>query len=238
MFDSDGALRVEGISAGYGGTTVLHSVDLSVTSNEIVAVLGPNGAGKTTLLRAISKIIPISGGSVQFAETDTAKVSTRDLVTLGMAHVPEGRRLFGAMTVEENMLLGAHARGRSSVRERLSVLEGEFPILRERKAQKASSMSGGEQQMLAIARALMSGPRLLLLDEPSIGLAPRIVTELGRQIRGVVERTGCGVVLVEQNVNFALSVASRIYVLQRGRIVFEGDSASVDVKDLHSLYLD
>ena len=218
-------LRVVGLEAGYGPMSVLHEVTLEVASGEIVAVIGANGVGKTTLLRAISGIVPVRAGEITLDGRPLAGLSSEQIVRRGISHVPERRELFASMTVQENLELGAYNRRRRENRpevERDLRLMGEiFPILGARRRQLAGTLSGGEQQMLALARGLMSRPRLLLLDEPSLGLAPLMVQEVLRVVR-LLREMGRTVLLVEQNAQGALQVADRAYLMETGRVVMQG----------------
>ncbi|MBI2217433.1 MAG: ABC transporter ATP-binding protein [Candidatus Rokubacteria bacterium] len=218
-------LEVEAIDVAYGKRRALEGVSLSVGEGEVVTLLGANGAGKSTTLRAISGLVRPGRGRILCDGRDLTRAPADAIVALGIAHVPEGRELFPDFTVEENLLVGAHRRWqREAVREGLERAHRLFPILRERRRQRAATLSGGEQQMLAIARALMARPRMLLLDEPSLGLAPRLVTEIFRVI-DEIHATGVGILLVEQNARLALGAATRGYVLETGRVVAEGPSA-------------
>jgi branched-chain amino acid transport system ATP-binding protein len=211
-------LEIAGLSSHYGRIRALLGVDLEVAAGELVVLVGANGAGKTTLLRTISGIQPASAGRVRFDGADITGLAPDRRVRLGITQVPEGRQLFGPMSVEDNLRLGAFARGREHTAEALARAYELFPVLGERRRQPANTLSGGEQQMLAISRALMARPRLLLLDEPSMGLAPKLVEEIFRTIRALGE-AGTTIFLVEQNAAIALSVADRGYVLETGRIV-------------------
>jgi branched-chain amino acid transport system ATP-binding protein len=215
--------EVNGVWAGYSAAPVLRGVSLEVEPGEVVAVVGSNGAGKTTLLNAICGLVPVSRGEIVFDGARIDSLSTREIVSRGIAQVPEGRQLFSDMTVEENLRLGAYLRKGKEVADDLEEMFTRFPVLGERRTQEAGRLSGGEQQMLAIARALMSAPRLLLLDEPSIGLAPRIVREVAGHVIELAKR-GSSVILVEQNVELALSVAARAYVLGLGEVRVAGHS--------------
>ena len=215
-------LEVKGLRVSYGAIEALHGVDLEVPAGEVVALIGANGAGKTTTLRAISKMIRPSGGSVRFLGEDVTGLASHLLVARGMAHAPEGRRIFLNLTVGENLALGAYLRrdrdGIAKDAERAYAL---FPVLAERRAQVAGTLSGGEQQMLAVGRALMSRPKLLLLDEPSLGLAPQVVERIFGVLRDV-NRDGVALLLVEQNAHKALQLAHRAYVLETGAIAMSG----------------
>ncbi len=216
------ALEVRGVAADYGDVRALWDVSLRVESGEIVALVGPNGAGKTTLMRTIAGLHRPAAGSVTLEGTVVSALAPHRMVERGLVLVPEGRHLFGDMTVLENLRLGAYfhrARGRHD--ESLERVMTIFPILRERRAQLASTLSGGQQQMLSIGRALMGLPRILLLDEPSLGLAPLVVRSIFEVITAV-NRDGITVLLVEQNAHLALEIANRAYILEQGRVVGEG----------------
>jgi branched-chain amino acid transport system ATP-binding protein len=218
-------LRLTSVMTCYGGITALRGVSIHVADGEIVAMIGANGAGKTTLLDTISGVISARSGSIQFADVEVKAASPEKLVRMGMSHVPQGRQLFPDMTVYENLILGAYRRSRSEKKLRLSgdldKVYSTFPILKERGSQFAGTLSGGEQQMLAIGRALMSNPKLLLLDEPSMGLAPLVVKDIFKIIVGL-HKQGTTVLIVEQNAKAALSIAQRGYVMETGRVVMEG----------------
>jgi branched-chain amino acid transport system ATP-binding protein len=218
----DTALAVRDLVVGYGGVPALHGVSLEVRRGEMVALLGANGAGKSTLLRAISGLLRPSRGAVELQGSAIERRPAHEIVRQGMAHVPEGRRLFGRLSVRDNLLLGAFGERDEAARsERLSEVHALFPVLAERAAQTAATLSGGEQQMLAIGRALMSRPSLLLLDEPSIGIAPKLVSRIFEALVEI-NRRGVSILVVEQNVRAALLRAHRGYVLQTGRVVAEG----------------
>ncbi len=214
-------LEVDSLRCGYGIVEVLFGLSFTVDEGELVVVLGANGAGKTTTLRAVSGMIPASG-SVRLEGKEVLGRRPDQLLASGVAHVPQGRGTITALTVEDNLLVGAYQRSDGEVRDDLEMWLEAFPRLGERRTQQAGSMSGGEQQMLAIARAFMSRPRLLLLDEPSLGLAPLVTREVFDRLRDVTERTGTAVLLVEQNANLALDFAARAYVLEAGSIVAAG----------------
>ena len=223
---SDSLLEVRNLSVRYGGISALEAVDLRVESGEVVTLLGANGAGKTTLLRAISRIVDPHEGSIHFDGTDLGRVGAPKAVALGIAHSPEGRRVLARQSVRDNLLLGAWTRKDGEVEADVDAAFARFPRLAARADQPAGNLSGGEQQMLAIARALMSRPRLLLLDEPSLGLAPKLV----REIYGIVAElhaTGVTILLVEQNANLALEHADRGYVLEAGRMTLAGPAAEL-----------
>ncbi|MCC6950341.1 MAG: ABC transporter ATP-binding protein [Phycisphaerales bacterium] len=219
-------LEVRDISVAYGAIKALHGVSLSVAKGEIVTLIGCNGAGKSTTLRAISGLVRPGSGDILYEGRTLRGVAPHEIVRLGLAHSPEGRGVFPNMTVSENLDLGAYARKRSEhaqIREDREKALDLFPRLRERLKQSAGTLSGGEQQMLAMARALLARPRLLLLDEPSLGLAPQIVQLIFRIIREI-NAAGTTILLVEQNAHMALQVANRAYVLEVGRVVMSGDA--------------
>jgi branched-chain amino acid transport system ATP-binding protein len=215
-------LELDRVSGGYGRSPVLHDVSLGVGAGEIVALIGANGAGKSTLLNTVMGLVATSSGDIRFDGRDIAHLPTPAIVRAGIAQVPERRQLFGSMSVEENLLMGAYTSGgRQMVATALEEQFSRFPILRQRRRQLARTLSGGEQQMVAIARATMSQPRLLLLDEPSLGLAPMVVAQIMRQIVAL-RAARATVLIVEQNAHAALAIADRGYVLENGRIALEG----------------
>jgi branched-chain amino acid transport system ATP-binding protein len=215
-------LSVEGLQAAYGNVTALWGVSFEVPAGEIVALVGGNGAGKTTTLKAISGLVRARAGSVRLDGDELTRRSTVEIVERGLVHVPEGRKLFPEMTVRDNLLLGGFSRpARPHQGERLEQVFTVFPRLRERQAQLAGTLSGGEQQMVAIGRGLMAGPRVLMLDEPSLGLAPILVDEMFRVVEAI-HRQGVTVLLVEQNTEHALAIAHRGFVLESGRVVLSG----------------
>jgi branched-chain amino acid transport system ATP-binding protein len=215
-------LEIEGLRVGYGEIRVVEECSLRIDRGEIVALLGANGAGKTTLMRAISRLIDPTAGRIMLEGEDITRASASHVVDIGVAHVPEGRKLWPDMSVEDNLLLGAYPRrARPHIAESLEEVYALFPRVRERRRQVAGTLSGGEQQMVAIGRGLMSRPSLLMLDEPSLGLAPIVVSEVFGSIRKINAR-GTTVLLVEQNVAGALQLASRGYVLETGRTVMQG----------------
>ncbi|MDI3327335.1 MAG: ABC transporter ATP-binding protein [Alicyclobacillaceae bacterium] len=220
-------LRIRDLHVYYGVIHALKGVSLEVERGEIVTLIGANGAGKTTLLRTISGLVPPRSGEIEFEGRSIFRTPARDIVRLGVSQVPEGRRVFATMSVQENLELGAFLRrDKSGVAEDLEKVYTRFPRLRERRRQLAGTLSGGEQQMLAIGRALMARPRLLLLDEPSMGLSPILVQEIFRIIREINE-AGTTILLVEQNAHMALSVSHRAYVLETGRITLSGPSSEL-----------
>lgn len=222
-------LRVDGLSGGYGGLDVLRGVSLTVAAGEIVALLGANGAGKSTLLNAVVGLLPRRKGLVELRGRSIASTPTNRLVRLGLALVPERRQLFGAMTVEENLTLGAYSSPRD-LRRRLDEQYARFPILGDRRRQLARTMSGGQQQQLALARALITAPALLLLDEPSLGLAPLVVASIFEQVEAI-RNAGGTVLLVEQNAHAALRIADRAYVMKNGSIADHRGAADLLADD-------
>lgn len=223
-------LLLEEVYAGYGAVEVLHGISLHVTKGEIVAIIGANGAGKSTLLKTISSIIPCEGGTVTFEDRDITNLPAEEIAALRIVQVPEGRQIFGAISVEENLKIGTYtSRNRLKSNELSEIRElafDLFPVLRERLHQRAGTLSGGEQQMLAIARALMADPKLLLLDEPSLGLAPLVVETIFSSLKTLNEK-GITMVLVEQNALQALNLAHRGYLLDLGRIALEAPAETL-----------
>jgi branched-chain amino acid transport system ATP-binding protein len=219
-------LTVEGLSSAYGRIAVLHEVSLTVAQGEIVALVGSNGAGKTTLLRTISGVQPLTQGRILFDGARIERMPAHARVGLGIAQSPEGRQVFGPLSVEDNLRLGAFRRQDAGLAERLAQAYAMFPILREKRAIPAMSLSGGQQQMLAIARALMAAPKLLLLDEPSLGLAPLLVDQILNAVVSLRDQ-GMTILLVEQNASAALAIADRGYVLETGKMVHQGAAQSL-----------
>ncbi|HUZ88121.1 MAG TPA: ABC transporter ATP-binding protein [Candidatus Baltobacterales bacterium] len=219
-------LELEEVRAGYGPTSVLHGVSLEVPEAGIVSLLGANGAGKTTTLRAITAGVRWTG-DIRFDGRSLRRLSTEDVVRCGIAHVPEGRGILTELTVDENLRLGSHLRRDPDVRKDYDLVFEYFPVLKERRRLSASTLSGGEQQMLAIARALLMRPRLMLLDEPSLGLAPMIVRSIFEIIRTINQTRRVAVLLVEQNAGLALELSSAAFVLEVGRVAVHGDSAEL-----------
>ena len=216
-------LSVENLRVKYGNIEALHGVSFTVEKGEIVTLIGANGAGKTTLLSAISGVMRVSGGDIAFDGRPIANDKPERIVRLGLSHVPERRLVFGPMSVEDNLLLGAYSRyNRREAAADMDEVYAMFPVLRDRRGQQAAALSGGEQQMLAIGRALMARPRCLLLDEPGMGLAPQICKEIFRHVVGLRRDKGLTVLLVEQNAKSALAVADRGYVLETGRVLLSG----------------
>jgi branched-chain amino acid transport system ATP-binding protein len=234
-------LTVQGIDAGYGAVRALHGVSMSIGEKETVALLGTNGNGKSTLMKCVMGMVRPTQGSLTLKmdgkNHDLTKLSTEQIVNLGVAMVPEGRRLFPKLTVEENLLLGAfRPLARSEISKNLSFSYEIFPVLAERRRQLAGSMSGGQQQMLAIARALMSAPKLLLVDEPSVGLAPILVSHTITKIQELKEKYGLTVLMAEQNFHQAIRIADRGYIIVHGEIVFAGDVAALEQNQLVKSY--
>ncbi len=230
-------LKVENISVAYGQITAVREVSLTVNDGEIVTIIGANGAGKTSLLNAVSGVVPLKSGVIRLADKNISRLPAHRIVSLGLAYVPEGRQIFGTMSVKDNLTMGAYTQcsrkrfsslgysgwfmRRQDVQANLETVYKLFPILKERLKQKAGNLSGGEQQMLAIGRALMSSPKMILLDEPSLGLAPNLVREILKLIVRLRDE-GLTILLVEQDANAALKIADRGYVMERGRITIEG----------------
>jgi branched-chain amino acid transport system ATP-binding protein len=236
------SLTVRGVEAGYGAVRALHGVTLDIQETETVALLGTNGNGKSTLMKCVMGMVRPTQGSIVLAldgaEHDLTRLTTEQIVNLGVAMVPEGRRLFPKLTVDENLLLGAfRPAARGAIGKNLAFCYEAFPVLAERRRQLAGSMSGGQQQMLAIARALMSAPRLLLVDEPSVGLAPILVSSTIAKIKELKERYGLTVLMAEQNFHQAVRIADRGYIIVHGEIVFDGRSvAELEGNDLVKHY--
>jgi branched-chain amino acid transport system ATP-binding protein len=219
-------LDIDGLCAGYGPTEVLHGIDLTIAPGEIVALLGSNGAGKSTLNRAISGLVRPRAGAIQFEGTAIDRKSPSEIVALGLIHVPEGRRIFPDMSVLENLELGSYRRAARRRRQNRDKVFATFPRLSERKDQRAGTLSGGEQQMLAIGRGLMAEPKLLILDEPSLGLSPRLVEELFALIARI-HSEGLSILLVEQNVVQSLAIATKGYILEQGECVLSGPASEL-----------
>jgi len=234
-------LTIADVEAGYGAVRALHGVSLSVMGGETVALLGTNGNGKSTLMKCVMGMVRPTQGSVVLTvddeKHDLTRLSTEEIVNLGVAMVPEGRRLFPKLTVEENLLLGGfRPQARGAIEKNRAFMFETFPILAERRRQLAGSLSGGQQQMLAIGRALMSAPRLLLVDEPSVGLAPILVSHTITKIKELKERTGLTVLMAEQNFHQAIRIADRGYIIVHGEIVFEGGVSALEQNDLVKNY--
>jgi len=231
-------LELSRLEVAYGGIQAVKGIDLHVAKGELVCLIGANGAGKTTTLKGICGLLPVKSGAIRYAGDNVTGRAAFELVRRGLAMVPEGRGVFGGLTIEENLAMGAYVRSDNDlIRSDVERVYGLFPRLKERRRQTAGTLSGGEQQMLAIARALMSRPQLLLLDEPSMGLAPLMVQKVFETIIGVA-REGVTILLVEQNAKLALEVSSRGYVMESGEITLEGDAASLlDDPKVRAAYL-
>jgi branched-chain amino acid transport system ATP-binding protein len=231
-------LALSGVSASYGSVPAIGNVSIEIAEGEAVGLLGANGAGKSTTLRAISGLVRMTSGSIRFAGTDLALLRPHQIPELGIAHVPEGRQVFPEMTVQENLEIGAYVpKAKAERKHSLDLVYGIFPRLADRRKQLAGTMSGGEQQMLAVGRGLMLKPRLLMLDEPSLGLAPVMTDVTFEKIREI-HRMGTAILLVEQNVSRALSLVARAYVLESGQVIMHGTSAELaDNKQVQAAYL-
>jgi branched-chain amino acid transport system ATP-binding protein len=234
-------LTVQGVEAGYKAVRALHGISLTIREQETVALLGTNGNGKSTLMKCVMGMVRPTRGSISLSldgrEFDLTKLSTEEIVNLGVAMVPEGRRLFPKLSVEENLLLGAfRPLARGEIAKNSSFAYEIFPVLAERRRQLAGSMSGGQQQMLAIARALMSAPKLLLVDEPSVGLAPILVSHTITKIQELKQKYGLTVLMAEQNFHQAIRIADRGYIIVHGEIVFQGDVAALEQNELVKSY--
>jgi branched-chain amino acid transport system ATP-binding protein len=219
-------LAIHGLRSGYGKIEVLHDVDLAIEQGKIVTLIGANGAGKTTLLKTISGLIRPTAGTIEFAGRVINRTPAHKIVALGISHVPEGRAVLKRMTVMDNLRMGAYVRSDADVERDIGEVFARFPVLAERRQQLATTLSGGEQQMLAIGRALVARPRLLLMDEPSLGLAPKFVTRIFQTLREL-RQEGKTILLVEQNARQALQVADHAYVMERGRIALSGSGESL-----------
>ncbi|HEU5435710.1 MAG TPA: ABC transporter ATP-binding protein [Telluria sp.] len=230
-------LEIRGLASHYGPIQALHAIDIEVRQGQLVALVGANGAGKTTLLRAISGVQPVSAGSIRFDGSDVTRFSADRRVRAGICQVPEGRQVFGPMTIEDNLRLGAYTRPRAELADDLERVYSLFPVLKEKRARTAGMLSGGQQQMLAMARALMGHPKLLLLDEPSMGLAPLLIKEIFRIVESLRDQ-GITILLVEQNAHAALAIADVGYVIETGAIVLSGPGpALLENEQVQSAYL-
>lgn len=220
-------LQLKGVSVAYGGVRALENVDVSIDEDEIVALMGPNGAGKSTLLKAIFGLVPIRAGSVLW-HGKPFKPIPHEVVGKGLAFVPQGRRVFAHLTVEENLEIGGFTvKDKSELKRRIGEVMETFPVLRQKRKAKSSTLSGGQQQMLALARGLMTDPKVLLLDEPSLGLAPKIVKEVFAKIKEINERHKTAIMVVEHNIKSALEIAHRAYVLDKGIVVTQGPARKI-----------
>lgn len=239
MSQAEKLLRVSGLSAGYGDIGVLSDISLEVGAGDLVALIGSNGAGKSTLLRALSGVLPATAGSIRFGGRDLAQQAPEQIVGTGLIHVPEGRRLFAGLSVRDNLLIGAYLRrdGKQAIRASMEEVFTLFPRLAERRRQDASTLSGGEQQMCAIGRGLMAKPKLLLIDELSLGLAPRVVEELVAALASI-NAGGTALLVVEQDVEIALGLARHALVLDQGRVLLSGAAGELRQHPLiHAAYL-
>ncbi|HET7530390.1 MAG TPA: ABC transporter ATP-binding protein [Mycobacteriales bacterium] len=228
------ALAVSGVRAGFGQQTVLHGIDLAVADGSVTGLFGLNGAGKSVLLKVVAGVVPTWGGRVELAGTDVTSLLPEKRVALGMAHVPQGRQVFPSLTVEQNLRVGAYTlrrRDKAAYAANLARVFETFPRLAERRSQAAGTLSGGEQAMLAVGRALVNDPKVVLIDEPSAGLAPAVVEDLLEVLLGV-RRLGLTMLLVEQNIRFGLRLSDSACLLQKGRIVYSGDTGSLDQERL------
>ena len=231
-------LSIKKLESGYGKMQILFGVDLNVKPNEIVVLIGPNGAGKSTLLKSIFNLVDVHKGSIIFKNKDITKIPTHELIELGISYVPQGRQVFGTLTVKENLEMGAFlTKEKDLIWKRLNeVVEKHFPDLRKKIDEYAFNLSGGQQQMLAIGRALMQDPQLLLLDEPSLGLAPKIMKGLFKKIEEI-NKEGVAIMMVEQNARQATKIADRIFVLEDGKIALSGDKNILKDKRIGKIYL-
>ncbi|NYT44160.1 ABC transporter ATP-binding protein [Alcaligenaceae bacterium] len=229
-------IEVQGLRAGYGAINILWDVSISVRPGELTTIIGPNGAGKTTLLRAIMGLLPVSQGTIQLNDKPLSGIPTWKMPDLGVVMIPEGRMVFKDMTIEENLMLGAFTpKHRASSRRQCDKAYDMFPRLRERRNQRAGTLSGGEAQMLAMGRGLMADPQVLIIDEPSLGLAPVVVNELFQTL-GRLKAEGRTIILVEQSTHRAVGVADHVYLMQGGKVVLSQRAAEVDMEQLHELY--
>jgi branched-chain amino acid transport system ATP-binding protein len=223
-------VEIEKLTSHYGRIPALRGVDMRIEERQLSVLVGANGAGKTTLMRTISGVRPASGGDIRFDGKSIRRLSAAKRVRLGIAQVPEGRQMFPALTVEDNLVMGGYTRSAAEIREEMGRAFALFPVLKTKRRELAGTLSGGQQQMLAIARALMSKPRLLLLDEPSMGLAPLLVAEIFRSVQKL-QAEGVTIFLVEQNAHAALKIADRAYVMETGRTVLEGSGPELLAND-------
>jgi len=219
-------LKVKNLQSGYGDLQILWNVNLEVKTGEIVALLGPNGAGKTTTMKAIMGLLPIWNGEAIFDDNVINNLSTYEITRLGLSYIPEDRRLFSGMTVLDNLRMGGYSLGKKDLENNLEKVFELFPRLKERKKQYAGTMSGGERQMLAVGRGLVSSPKMVIIDEPTLGLAPKLVEDVF-DVLGRLQKTGCTILIIEQNVNLTLDFANRAYVLENGKINMEGRCESL-----------
>ena len=229
-------LEIKDLKAGYGGMEILHGVSLQVAAGEIVALIGPNGAGKSTVLKSIFGLTEISAGQIIFKDKDIPRLKTYELIKTGISFVPQGRLVFASMTVMENLQMGAYViDDREIVKRGIAEIFKKFPILEEKKKQRAGNLSGGQQQMLAIARALIQNPQMLLLDEPSLGLSPKAMKEIFNKIIEI-KNEGVAILIVEQNARQAVSIADRTYVLENGQVAFTGGKDILNNEKIKNVY--
>jgi len=230
-------LEIKKLEAGYGQLQVLWDVDLKIDPNEIVVVIGPNGAGKSTVLKSIFNLTDIMSGKVVFKNKDITSLPTHERIQMGIGYVPQGRQVFTTLTVEENLKMGAYlTKDKDLIKTRMKEVMEHFPILKEKFYDRADSLSGGQQQMLAIGRSLMQDPQVLLLDEPSLGLSPKAMKEVFQKILDI-RKEGCAILIVEQNAKQAMQLADRTYVLEDGKVVLHGDKRILKDKRIKSIYL-
>ena len=224
-------LSIRNLVAGYGKIAVLHGVALAAERGQMIGVLGPNGAGKSTLLKAVAGLLPVESGQIQFGDADVTYLSPDQRVRRGIVYIPEGRGVFAPLTVKENLLLGLYPRrrglGKAETNARLESAFALFPVLKERLRQRAGHLSGGEQQMLAIARGVLSDPKVLMLDEPSLGLAPMVIEEIFLSLRSLNRDRGLTVILAEQNAVLGMELAEHLYIIENGKVVLSGSSATL-----------
>ncbi len=230
------SLQLTKIEGGYGPLQILFGVNMNVKDGKITVIIGPNGAGKSTVLKTIFNLCTINSGKVNYNGKDITKLATHKRLAQGISYVPQGRQVFSSMTVKENLEMGAFLSDRKSVKKRMEAVLNHFPILREKLNDNAFSLSGGQQQMLAIGRALMQKPQLLLLDEPSLGLAPKTMQEMFNKIQAI-NKEGVSILMVEQNAKSACAIADEIYVLEEGKVALHGDKSILSHKKLRHIYL-
>jgi len=229
-------LKIENLKAGYNGMEILHGIDFELKPAEIVALIGPNGAGKSTLLKSIFNLCQIYSGKIIFKDKDITKLSTHYLIYEGISYVPQGRQVFSTLTVRENLEMGAFSlENHELIRKNITDVFNKFPILKEREKELAFNLSGGEQQMLAIGRALIQDPEILLLDEPSLGLAPKVMKEVFEKILAI-NKEGISIIIVEQNAKQAVKIANRTYILEDGRIALEGGREILEDEKIKNIY--
>lgn len=229
-------LKLNNIEAGYGNLQVLFGINLELQEKEIVSLIGPNGSGKTTTLKSIFRLLPLISGDITFLNQNLNNKKPHEIVKLGISYVPQGRLVFPSLTIEENLKMGGYLLKKEETQKKLVEIYTRFPILKEKRKQKATFLSGGQQQILSIARALMLKPKLLLLDEPSLGLSPIAIKEVFNEIKNL-NQEGISILIVEQNVHLALDVCNRVYVLQSGKVVHTGGKELIEKGEIKDLYL-